>query len=131
MAHFAELDENNVVVSVTVVDNSHVPSDKHVDGETWCKNFFKKPDTTFKQTSYNNNFRKQYAGIGDTYDATKDVFIKPKPHASWTLDSGNDWQAPLARPNDCIVKDPENGTKSYTWDESAYQGDNTKGWVEV
>ncbi len=131
MAHFAELDENNVVVRVTVVDNSHVPSDKHADGETWCKNFFNKPDTTFKQTSYNNNFRKQYAGIGDTYDATKDVFIKPKPHASWTLDSGNDWQAPLARPNDCIVKDPENGTKSYTWDESAYQGDNTKGWVEV
>ena len=131
MAHFAELDENNVVVSVTVVDNSHVPSDKHIDGETWCKNFFKKPDTTFKQTSYNANFRKQYAGIGDTYDAAKDVFIKPKPHASWTLDSDNDWQAPLTRPDDCMIKDPENGTKAYTWDESAYQGDNTKGWVEV
>ncbi len=86
-------------------------------------------EKTFKQTSYNNNFRKQYAGIGDTYDATKDVFIKPKPHASWTLDSGNDWQAPLARPNDCIVKDPENGTKSYTWDESAYQEDNSTGWT--
>ena len=131
MAHFAELDENNVVVRVTVVDNSHVPSDKHVDGETWCKNFFNQPDTTFKQTSYNANFRKQYAGIGDTYAATKDVFIKPKPHASWTLDSDNDWQAPLTRPDDCMIKDPENGTKAYTWDESAYQGDNTKGWVEV
>ena len=57
MAHFAELDENNVVVRVTVVDNSHVPSDKHIDGETWCKNFFNQPDTTFKQTSYNDNFR--------------------------------------------------------------------------
>ena len=131
MAHFAELDENNVVVRVTVVDNSHVPSDKHIDGETWCKNFFNQPDTTFKQTSYNDNFRKQYAGIGDTYDAAKDVFIKPKPHASWTLDSDNDWQAPLTRPDDCMVKDPENGTKAYTWDESVYQGDNTKGWVEV
>ena len=131
MAHFAELDENNVVVSVTVVDNSHVPSDKHIDGETWCKNYFNQPDTTFKQTSYNDNFRKQYAGIGDTYDAAKDVFIKPKPHASWTLDSDNDWQAPLTRPDDCMAKDPENGTKAYTWDESAYQGDNTKGWVEV
>ena len=111
MAHFAELDENNVVVRVTVVDNSHVPSDKHIDGETWCKNFFNQPDTTFKQTSYNDNFRKQYAGIGDTYDAAKDVFIKPKPHASWTLDSDNDWQAPLTRPDDCMVKDPENGRK--------------------
>ena len=68
MAHFAELDENNVVVSVTVVDNSHVPSDKHVDGETWCKNFFKKPDTTFKQTSYNAKFRKQYPLAAERLD---------------------------------------------------------------
>ena len=128
MAHFAELDGSNIVLRVCVVDNANVPSDKHIDGETWCTNFW---GGTWKQTSYNNTFRKSYAGIGDTYDATKDVFIKPKPHASWTLDSDNDWQAPLTRPDDCMIKDPENGTKAYSWDESAYQGDNTKGWVEV
>ena len=128
MAHFAELDGDKKVLRVCVVDNAHVPSDKHADGETWCANFW---GGTWKQTSYNDNFRKQFAGIGFSYDASKDVFICPKPHASWTLDSDNDWQAPLTRPDDCMVKDPENGTKAYTWDESAYQGDNTKGWVEV
>ena len=122
MAHFAELDENNIVVSVTVVDNRHVPSDKHVDGETWCKNFFNKPDTTFKQTSYNDNFRKRYAGIGFTYDASKDVFISLQPYASWSLNDDSDWQAPITYPID---------DKEYRWDESIYQGDNTKGWIEV
>ena len=122
MAHFAELDENNIVVSVTVVDNRHVPSDKHVDGETWCKNFFNKPDTTFKQTSYNDNFRNRYAGIGFTYDASKDVFISLQPYASWSLNDDSDWQAPITYPID---------DKEYRWDESIYQGDNTKGWIEV
>ena len=122
MAHFAELDENNIVVSVTVVDNRHVPSDKHVDGETSCKNFFNKPDTTFKQTSYNDNFRKRYAGIGFTYDASKDVFISLQPYASWSLNDDSDWQAPITYPID---------DKEYRWDESIYQGDNTKGWIEV
>ena len=103
MAHFAELDDNNVVLRVCVVDNKHVPSDKHVDGETWCTNFW---GGTWKQTSYNNNFRKQYAGIGFTYDATKDKFIRPQP-----------------------ISYPSDG-KNYYWDESAYQADNTKGWIE-
>ena len=121
MAHFAELDENNIVVAVTVVDNNHVPSDKHADGETWCKDFFKKPDTTYKQTSYNHNFRKTYAGIGDTYDAAKDKFIKPQPFSSWALDGDDDWQAPITKPDD---------GKTYNWDESVYQGDNSKGWIK-
>jgi|TARA_B110000977_G_C10954419_1_gene445967 hypothetical protein len=71
MAHFAELDENNIVLRVCVVDNAHVPSDKHVDGETWCTNFW---GGTWKQTSYNDNFRGQYAGLGMTYDAGEDIF---------------------------------------------------------
>ena len=61
MAHFAELNESNVVLRVCVVDNSHVPSDMHVDGETWCTNFW---GGTWKQTSYNSSFRKRFAGIG-------------------------------------------------------------------
>jgi len=132
MAHFAELDENNIVVTVTVVDNNIETSngklgvnDMHVDGETWCKNFFNQPDTTFKQTSYNNNFRKQYAGKGYTYDAAKDKFICPQPYASWSLDGNDDWQAPITRPDD------EDGTRMYIWDETLYQSDNSQGWVEV
>tara|TARA_R100001086_G_scaffold213821_1_gene129809 strand:+ start:66 stop:431 length:366 start_codon:yes stop_codon:yes gene_type:complete len=120
MAHFAELDESNVVLRVCVVDNKHVPSDKHIDGETWCVNFFN--GGTWKQTSYNNNFRKQYAGKGFTYDAVKDKFISVQSFASWSLNDNDDWQAPIAQPDD---------GKIYEWDESVYQGDNTEGWIEV
>jgi len=96
MAHFAELDDNNVVLRVVVVGNDCVPSDEHVDGETWCINFFK--GGTWKQTSYNHNFRKQYAGIGYTYDAAKNKFISPQPYTSWALDANDDWQAPVTYP---------------------------------
>ena len=96
MEHFAELDNNNVVLRVVAVGDDCVPSDEHIDGETWCVNFFK--GGTCKQTSYNNNFRKQYAGIGYTYDATKNKFICPKPYDSWLLDANDDWQAPITYP---------------------------------
>jgi len=122
MAHFAELESKidptgftsdtlKVVVSVTVVGNDCVPSDMHVDGETWCKNFFKKPNTEFKQTSYNNNFRKQYAGIGYTYDSARDKFLIPQPHASWSLDASDDWQAPITYPTIIYF---EHETDTYT-----------------
>ena len=96
MAHFAELDSNNVVLRVVVVGNDCVPSDEHIDGETWCIDFFK--GGTWKQTSYNHNFRKQYAGIGYTYDAAKNKFLSPQPHNSWALDANDDWQAPVTYP---------------------------------
>ena len=118
MAHFAELDGDKKVIRVCVVDNAHVPSDKHADGETWCANFW---GGTWKQTSYNNKFRKQYAGVGMTYDASKDKFITKQPFASWALDGNDDWQAPLSKPADYA-------TKEYLWNETAYQNDNTKGW---
>ena len=119
MAHFAELNESNIVIRVVVIDNKYVPSDKHADGETWGVNFFN--GGTWKQTSYNNNFRKQFAGKGGTYDAAKDKFIKKQPYASWSLDDNDDWQSPITKPDD---------GKLYRWNESIYQGDNTKGWVE-
>ena len=103
MAHFAELDNNNKVLRVVVVGNDCVPSDEHVDGETWCINFFK--GGTWKQTSYNHNFRKQYAGIGYTYDAAKNKFISPQPHASWALDANDDWQAPVTYPTVTTYED--------------------------
>jgi hypothetical protein len=90
MAHFAKLDENDIVEKVVVVGND-VPTaagplgenDMHADGESYCQNLFK--GGVWKQTSYNNNFRKQYAGIGYTYDSVKDKFIRPQPYPSWTL----------------------------------------------
>jgi hypothetical protein len=117
MAHFAELDNNNVVLRVVVVGNDCVPSDEHIDGETWCINFFKTPN--WKQTSYNSNFRKQYAGIGYTYDAAKNKFISPQPYASWALDANDDWQAPVTYPTDTTYgsNDPLD-TYGITWDEA-------------
>jgi len=108
MAHFAEIKEQTdptgftndthlVVQRVIVVYNKHVPSDKHPDGETWCKNFFGQ-DTEWKQTSYNHNFRKQYAGQGSIYDPVKDIFIRAQPFASWSIDANDDWQAPVTYP---------------------------------
>jgi len=139
MAHFAELDNNNVVLRVVVVANDCVPSDEHIDGETWCINFFK--GGTWKQTSYNNNFRKQYAGMGYTYDAAKNKFISPQPHDSWALDANDDWQAPVTYPtittygsNDPVDKyiiswdednlrwtatDHEDPINNFNWDASA------------
>jgi len=131
MAHFAELDNNNVVLRVVVVGNDCVPSDEHIDGETWCINFFK--GGTWKQTSYNHNFRKQYAGMGYTYDAAKNKFISPQPYASWSLDANDDWQAPVTYPTDITdksiswdeagqkwtAKDHEDPQNNFNWDASA------------
>ena len=134
MAHFAELkekqdptghtsDTHQVVERVVVVGNDCVPSDMHVDGETWCINFFK--GGIWKQTSYNANFRKQYAGIGYVYDPAKDKFLNPQPHASWSLDSNDDWQAPITYPTVT-----EEGDVYYliSWNETKYNADNTTGW---
>ena len=97
MAHFAELDGSNIVFRVCVVDNTNVPSDKHIDGETWCTNFW---GGAWKQTSYNNSFRKSYAAVGDTYDAAKDKFIKETPFPSWVLNGEDDWVAPVTKPSE-------------------------------
>jgi len=131
MAYFAELDNNNVVLRVVVVSNDCVPSDEHIDGETWCINFFKTPN--WKQTSYNHNFRKQYAGIGYTYDSEKNKFISPQPYASWALDANDDWHAPVTYPTDTtdkavvwdeenlkwIATDYEDPQNNFNWDASA------------
>ena len=145
MAHFAELktkvdptgftsDTHQVVERVVVVGNDVTTAagplgenDMHQDGETWCINFFN--GGIWKQTSYNNNFRKQYAGIGMVYDPVKDKFLAQQPHASWSLDDNDDWQAPIARPT--IVDDGEDPSVwiyVISWNDTKYQADNTKGW---
>ena len=144
MAHFAELktkvdptgfttDTHQVVERVVVVGNDIDTAagklgdnDMHQDGETWCINFFK--GGIWKQTSYNNNFRKQYAGIGMVYDPVKDKFLGQQPHASWSLDSSDDWQAPITYPTVT-----EEGDVYYliSWNETKYNADNTTGWEAI
>ena len=103
MSHFAKIDKDNIVTEIIVTEQDFINSGKVGDSFLWV------------QTSYNNSFRKQYAGIGYTYDKANDVFIKPKPYASWTLDDNHDWQPPTAMPDDGKVYDWNEDTKS--WDE--------------
>jgi hypothetical protein len=101
MSHFAKIDSNNIVTQVIVAEQDFINSGAVGDSFLWV------------QTSYNANFRKQYAGVGCTYDKVNDVFISPKPYASWTLDSSFDWQPPTAMPDD---------GEDYVWNET------TKAW---
>lgn len=118
MAHFAELDANNVVLRVIVVatkDNSDANGvEKESIGKAFCERLF---GGNWVQTSYNNNIRKRYAGIGYTYSEVLDAFITPRPYPSWTLNTETaDWEAPIPMPND---------GKMYAWDEA------TQSWVEI
>ena len=94
MAHYAFLDENNIVTEVIPgIDETELI--EGLETETWYANF---RGQTCKRTSYNNNYRKRFAGVGFTFDAVNDVFIAPQPFASWLLDENFDWQAPTPRP---------------------------------
>lgn len=87
MAHFAQLNDNNVVTQVIVVHNNELldenGQESEVKGIAFCQSLF---GGNWVQTSYNANFRKNYAGIGYTYDAVRDAFIPPKPEDNWVLD---------------------------------------------
>jgi hypothetical protein len=113
MAHFAKLDENNFVVEVIVVNNEVInnlpfPESEPI-GVEFCKSLYG-IDTIWKQTSYNTSFRKNYAGIGFTYDAVRDAFIPPKPYDSWILNEQTcTWETPTPYPID---------GKRYIWDET-------------
>jgi len=132
MAHFAELeskvdptgftsDTHQIVKRVVVVGNDIAANggtlgdnNMHVDGETWCSNFFK--GGSWKQTSYNNNFRKQYAGIGYVYDTTKNKFLSQQPYTSWSLDANDDWQAPVSYPT--VTTYGVDAPYRISWDEN-------------
>ena len=124
MAHFAELDSNGVVQRVIVVANKDT-SDANGNevesiGVAFCQKLF---GGNWKQTSYNGNIRKNYAGIGYVYDATIDAFVPPKPYPSWVLDTNTaQWQAPVPMPND--------GTM-YSWDEATQSWISTAGSLTV
>ena len=112
MAHFAQLDENNIVTQVIVVSNEDIKdsigNENEEVGIAFCKILLGR-DTIWKQTSYNNSIRKNYAGIGFTYDAIRDAFIAPKPFNSWILNESTCiWESPVLYPNDGNM---------YSWDE--------------
>jgi hypothetical protein len=110
MAHFAELDESNIVKQVIVVHNNELLVDgveSEAKGIEFCQSLF---SGNWIQTSYNGNFRKNYAGIGFIYDPVLDAFYAPQPYPSWTLDENAKWQAPTPMPED---------GKIYYWDETA------------
>jgi hypothetical protein len=118
MAHFAQLDDNNVVLAIHVVNNDVITvngSESEEVGITFLTNLF--PNTNWKQTSYNGTFRKNYAAIDDIYDENRDAFISPKPFASWLLNENTcQWEAPTPQPND---------GKYYFWNEDKLK------WVEI
>jgi len=116
MAHFAELDNNNTVLRVIVVDNRDTSDANGQEDESigiaFCRKLF---GGVWRQTSYNANFRKNYAGIGYTFDQGRDAFISPKPFPSWQLDENTcQWAAPTPMPTD---------GQMYSWDED------TVSWV--
>lgn len=122
MAHFAQLDQNNTVVFVTAVDNSDLLDENGVEQEELgIQHIYNTiPDSnqhTWKQTSYNNSFRKRYATLGSTYDEVNDVFILPKPYDSWSLNSNTyEWEAPVPYPGNHL--NPEgDGIIYYFWEE--------------
>ena len=120
MAHFAQLDENNIALLVIVVSNNDInnlpfPESEPI-GVAFCKSLFGQ-DTNWAQTSYNASFRYNYAGIGYLFDATAGAFIPPKPYPSWLLNTNTyQWEPPVPYPND---------GKQYQWDEA------TQSWVLV
>jgi hypothetical protein len=124
MAHYALIDENNIVIHViTGVDEDIIQTD--LDGtivggssEAWEQFYASRPwfqGLTCKRTSYSNRIRKQYAGIGFTYDSNADIFIAPQPYPSWLLNENYDWNSPVPYPTD---------DKSYAWDEESLS------WIE-
>ena len=116
MAHFAELNENNVVLQVIVVHNNELKGANGVEyeneGVEFCSSLF--GHTNWVQTSYNNNMRKQFAGVGFTYDDVNDIFVAPQPYPSWSLDDNSDWQAPTPMPED---------DNMYSWNEETQSWD--------
>ena len=143
MAHFAKINENNIVGTVVVVSNDVIVDENGNEqeqlGVDFLNNLYKTDNVIWKKTSYNTHngkhyysnesgekvesddqskaFRKNYAGLGYTYDATRDAFIPPKPYNSWILNETTcDWDPPVPEPDD---------GKDYDWDE------NSNSWVEI
>ena len=132
MGHYAKV-EDGVVTQIIVADQSFI--DQYHSEETWIKTSYKtRGGIHYKPTQHDSDeripsddqskaLRKNFAGIGYIYDSVKDAFYPPKPFSSWTLNNTTClWEPPLSKPTD---------DQGYTWDENAYQADNTQGWKVV
>ena len=106
MAHFAKLDENNVVLEVVIVNNNDAKTEQ--DGIDFLITLYGGYNG-WKQCSYNNGIRKQFPSKGYTYNMEFDVFVAPQPFPSWTIDGNHDWQPPTPKPTD---------EKYYIWNET-------------
>lgn len=117
MAHFAQIDENNIVKQIIVITNEDCGNLEFPESEIIGQNFISSIglDGVWKQTSYNSTFRKRYAGLDDTYDENRDAFLPPKPFSSWVLNEDTYlWEAPIERPSD---------GKLYMWNEDEQSWD--------
>ena len=118
MAHFAKINESNIVTEVIVVNNDVIKDSNGIEheflGVTFCMEIF--GDGTYIQTSYNSNMRKNMATVGSTYDSTRNAFIRPKRYPSWVLDELTcRWKPPIDHPSD---SEAIGGNVLYQWDES-------------
>lgn len=131
MAHFAKLDDNNIVLRVHVLDNDKITDENGDEVEALGVAFLTSlyGHSNWKQASYNGNIRKRYPTRGYKYHADIDAFMQPQPFASWTINSDKEWEAPLPVPELTEQEIAEN--KIYFWDEQEYQADNTTGWSLV
>lgn len=132
MAHFAQLDENNVVTQVIVVSNNDITdisgNEYESIGVSFCQRLFG-INTNWKQTSYNGNMRFRYAAVGDSYNEGLDAFVPAKPYPSWVLNNTTaNWDSPIGDPP-ALTEEQQAARSGYVWDEDAYQADNTTGWV--
>ena len=139
MGHWAKIDENNIVQEVIVIKEAELDTGNWGDKANWIKTSYNThngkhyvpkdhQDWSEESADQSKAIRYRYAGIGDVYDATNDVFYPQQPFASWTLNKTTwAWEAPVTPAE--LTEEQIAANKYYVWDEDAYQADNTKGWV--
>ena len=132
MAHFAELDSDNVVQQVIVVSDKNTSdsdgNEVEAIGIAYCQSLYGS-DTIWKQCSYTMKKRGIYPSAGSLFNSDMDIFHLPSPYPSWVLQSDARWEAPISAPE--LTEEQESQGASYAWNEKAYEADNTKGWVLV
>jgi hypothetical protein len=134
MAHYAELNEINEVIYVIYMDNEIITDENGNEVEELGIQHLHThhgSDRRWVRTSYNNNFRMRYAGIGYSYNEELDAFIPPKPFESWVLNiETKDWESPIGEPPE-LTQQEINSDSYYQWNEESYQSDNTSGWILI
>ena len=141
MGHWARIDDNNIVQEVLVIKEAELDTGNWGDKSKWIKTSYnthegkhyipnEHQDYTEESPEQSKSIRFRFAGVGDVYDATNDVFYAQQPFVSWTLNTTNwIWEAPIEEPS--LSEEQGKNGKVYVWDEDLYQSDNTKGWVLV